>query len=161
MSQPIKPMPATDELKDYQAWVKKDPTITLMLYAQFNATPDLIVAMAKFFYPDFIVYEECIFFQHHSFDVANFNEWKKVLKGDLTQVELVMNHVHIDDLFRNFEKLLSDQNLFYIGNVLFNTWKTALNVSFPERKIKVIAPQSLEEMIEQEDFIITFCQVRD
>jgi hypothetical protein len=151
--------PDIDDLDDYREWYEKE-RISLKTYAAHKLTPDLAIAVTKLFMPDFMEYEGGIFFAD-DFREGTFHTWKKQLNGNMTEMEKVMNHRHIDDLLPGLEKPLSDRNLFYFGSVLYQMWKAALNLTFPEKHVVIVAPETMEQFLEEGDFVITFFQERN
>ena len=96
---------------------------------------DHAIAYAALFWPEFVVHDECIFFDVP--EERNYREWMENLNGDRTQVEQMLNHRHIADLFYNSEFKPSDEVLKYIGQLLFEMWTCKLKRDFPQAKIQV------------------------
>lgn len=57
--------------------------------------------------------------------------------GDLTAVEIVLNHRHILDLFSNSEFKPTRDLVLYLGRLLRDMWSRKLEGDFPGRPIIV------------------------
>jgi hypothetical protein len=152
----ILPNPDTESLKDFARW-HRDGNFSLWGYATANLTPDLLIAVSKLFWPDFILYEDCILWAHR-FSKENFLAWKAKLHDDLSAVEKLYNHEHLGEgLLQHLPEPLSDQNILYLKDTLVQIWGAALRSNFPDRKIEIEA----EFQEDSGDYVITFWQTRE
>jgi hypothetical protein len=140
---------------------QEDLAISLTNYAISELTPDLLIAVSKIFLPDFIEYEGGIFLADKLKPPMN-DSWLKRYRNNMSEAELLINHIHLGEDWQstgfvgktNAIASLSNQNLWYLGEVLVVTWKAALMAKFPERKF--IVQGNRDEQVG--DFIITFYQ---
>ena len=101
----------------------------------YIARYDHAIAYATLFWPDFILHDECVFLDPP--DAKTYSNWMVQCKGDRTQVEAVMNHHHIVDIFVNSEVEPSREIVLHLGRLLKDMWQCKLQASFPERRFKV------------------------
>ncbi|MEQ9666920.1 hypothetical protein [Coleofasciculus sp. G2-EDA-02] len=95
----------------------------------------MALAFTKLFLPDFVEHEEGIFLSE-AFNLEIYEQWKAQLREDITAIEQVMNHQHIDDLLPDAESVGID-NLFYLGQVIKQMWANHLKSLYPQRSFKV------------------------
>jgi len=101
------------------------------------------VAYGTLFWPDFVEYEDCVFFDHGNGAASMANNYKGFMaqtNGDKAAVEAVMNHRHILDLFPNAKQEASREMILYVGRLLKEMWQVKLDRDFPNRKITVSFP---------------------
>ena len=108
-----------------------DPESWIGCYARY----DLAIGYALLFWPDFVIYDECIFIREP--DKKIYASWMEQCKGDKTRVEGVMNHRHIVDMFLNSETKPTKDVVRHIGHLLKDMWSCRLKRDFPDRPIKV------------------------
>jgi len=146
--------PDLSELSDYAKWLHNRSNFSLLEYAAIKLTPDLAIASAKLFWPDFIAHEGGIFL-HYKFSVENFELWKNELNSDIQAVERMINHIHLaaDLLVSPFENL-NYTNIQYFASVLMRCWQCALETKYPNNRFEVIG----EKDGSFDDFVITFYQ---
>jgi hypothetical protein len=157
--QPLQP--DISELKDYQPWYQEGHD--LFTYASTILTPDLAIASTKLFWPDFVVYRDCIFLGASMSDRSKgiADDWITQLKANLTAVERVMNHQHVgEDLMREPFESLGYANVAYFAQILMKTWGAALRDQFPDRECVVEGWKEGSEEEGYQDYTITFFQKR-
>ena len=88
--------------------------------------------------------EDCVFFADR-FTKENYDAFMKQTNGDKRAVEVVMNHVHILDIFCNAQPRPNREMAVYVGRVLKDIWQTKLNRDFPKRNVTVSFPEEYEE----------------
>lgn len=128
-------------LKRFQNWMSKwnNPSLGLWDYAAYNSNPDLLLSIISILYPNTIEYENCIILEK-SFDKENFASWKKESYTN-TQIECVLNHLHIYDLFNNQEEGEEEhclENLEYLGKIIIKFWKVALTDKYPNKTFEFV-----------------------
>ncbi len=155
--------PDWNDLKDYASYGYdgQKPDISLVQYALTKLTPDLLVATTRLFFPEFVTHEQGVFLADR-FSVSLYKSWNRgKYKQDIPAIERIINHVHLAESFRNGFLQLNKQNLYYVGEVLVQTWKAALVYEFPERSFEVQGTPNEEGFSpDSGDFIITFWQGR-
>lgn len=55
----------------------------------------------------------------------------------MSAVQALVNHVHVEDLFRPVTGDMSTDNLCYVARVLGAAWKGRLETEFPDRRFSV------------------------
>lgn len=104
-------------------------------FLAFIANPSHVIAYATLFWPDFIIHDDCIFL--HKPNEHIYQQWLTTCKGDRTEVESVMNHLHLLDVFVNADSQPPKEALVHIGRVLSDMWQCRLRRDFPDRPIVV------------------------
>jgi hypothetical protein len=118
------------DLRDYLQWAAVNPGFSLTAYAYHKLTPDLTVAVTRLFFPSFTSHAGGVFFAD-GFDAVVFDQWMAHFHGDLTEVERMMNHRHVRDLFGCSEQM-SEAAIRYVGSILAQCWSCALRSQLPE-----------------------------
>ncbi|GEM_PF-4515579 len=131
-------------------------------YALWNSTPDVLMATAKFFYPDFFEHDDCVFWgtKFSKDGIKIYKKWMNNLKDDCIAVQRVMNHIHVSEDLGMIYTIgkpstigqLNTQNIYYLAEVLTQTWGLSLRNTFPDKTIHIEANRD-EEI---GDVIITF-----
>ncbi|WP_425146657.1 hypothetical protein [Deinococcus sp.] len=93
------------------------------------------IAYSTLFWPEFVEYESCIFWSN--FSPNSFDAWMKMLNGNKTRVEAVINHRHITDFFLNAEEKPSLEQIEYLGELLRKIWTLKLQNDFPLSDVRV------------------------
>ena len=92
------------DLKEYSSWNKgkaNDDKITLFDFATFIATPDMLFAISELFNPELFWFDGCCFIKE-KFSKEAYGSWKS--KGlEKTEIEKVMNHIHITSILQGEE----------------------------------------------------------
>jgi len=120
-----------------------------------SASFDLMIAASYLYWPEFVVYEGCVFkLPFTQNDRDNYHRLSRIENVSKSYIEERINNETIVDLFPNVSPTL-DQVLF-IGRTLSDAWKTKLSRDFPDRSF-VVSFQELEGD-KLEDYEITFFQ---
>ncbi|MEK4052154.1 hypothetical protein MHB84_00765 [Paenibacillus sp. FSL F4-0087] len=91
--------------------------------------------------PNFIEWDNCIFIDTSS--LSNTDSIGEIIYQDRTDLEVSINHYHVDDLWTGFK--------------LVSNWEENLKSNYPKREFILI----LSSTIEGEDVVIRFYQSRD
>lgn len=110
------------------------------------------IGYAELFWPTFEIYDGCVF--SAGFDKTTYEAWMKSTEGNKTSVQVVMNHLHILDLFPNVETDPSGKQVVHLGRKLKEIWEAKLRLDFPDYNIVVSFPE--EEYDDLLDYEITF-----
>lgn len=146
----IRLIPEASEL----AWV---PDLTPVGWVYYAGTPGQAIAYANLFWPKFTEHDGCIL-RDEAFEIENFNTWMQSTAGNRREVEAVINHVHILDIFGNEAATPTLQQVLCLGRFLKATWEAKLKLEFPSKDITVSFPEDPEpDLINYE---ITFFQNR-
>lgn len=114
---------------------------------------DHAVGYAQIFWPQFTIHDGCILFA--GFQVESFDAWMNQTSGQRRQVEAVMNHRHILDLFFGDETEVPREMVVHLGRTLREMWTAKLTRDFPNREIEVSFPE--ERYDDLLDYQITVC----
>ena len=118
---------------------------------------DHALGYAAIFWPDFVVYEGCIFVRLP--DPANFRDWLAQFRGDLTETEKMINHLHIADMFVNSDYPPTREILRHLGTIVRDMWECRLRRDFPDRRINVQFFEGDSASL-VDDYMITVYQLR-
>jgi hypothetical protein len=96
------------------------------------------------------------------FSEALFNQWNRgQYRNDMDAIERIINHVHLAEGYGHGFQQLNKQNLYYVGEVCVQTWKSALVYNFPDWSFTV---QGVTNEVgfgpDSGDFVITFWRNR-
>jgi hypothetical protein len=94
----------------------------------------LMVAM-QLIWPMFHEERGCVVLPS-SYDSTSLENWWNHLEGDRAQVEQVLNHLHLWDLFSTDE--VTESGFRHLGRTLALTWAAALAHQFPAREFNVV-----------------------
>jgi hypothetical protein len=110
----------------------------LWSYNNFVGSVQLAYSFASLFWPDFVEVDGALILKEH-YSPENFEHWREHFKGDLTGVEKMINHVHLEDLFMNGkgDYELDDRVWVTVMAVLEETWRASIKVRFPGENIVV------------------------
>ncbi len=111
-------------LDDFHAWNEGKTSaerISLLDYATFNATPELLFAFAALLLCDLIEVEGHYFIADR-FNRVFYERWKLQL-NDGKSVQRVMNHLHISTLLQNAE--LTDDLAKSCADLIASAWSEA------------------------------------
>jgi hypothetical protein len=117
---------------------------------------DHAIGYAALFWPDFVLYDDCLFVTEPS--PENYQEWMTRNDGDRTRVEAMINHRHIQDIFMNSEFEPTKEIVVHVGKLLKDMWQCKLQRDFPERRIRVEFYG--DDPIDLLDYVITVFQER-
>lgn len=96
----------------------------------------LAVACSYLLWPSLVEVNGCVILKER-FEPANFHEWWVKLSGNVPQVEGIINHVHLWDIFDPNEDDLPDGTLDELARVIARCWECALSEAYPSRSFEV------------------------
>jgi hypothetical protein len=103
-------------------------------YLAAHGTYELAAAFSRLFWPEFVEVEGCVLLAE-KYDAQNFVQWQHQLAGDRHQLEAVINHLHVYDLFPNDPGDHLDQAVLEdISQTLLRCWQAALHEAFPGKR---------------------------
>lgn len=120
-------------LPDVRSWAKSfDGPMSLLDYATHNVSIDTMYAITSLFWPRFIQVKGCILLPW-SYDESVFDKWWTKCGGRITDIEAVLNHLHLWDVFRSKNTDLPEIMQAYkeVGQKLSNAWRDQLAAMFP------------------------------
>ena len=123
-----------------------------------EGTNGILIATGAIYWPDFIVYRDCIIRDSAPRDhAANFD--RLITGGPIERgyVEERLNRLEIADIIQASEgDSLSMEQALYLGRTLEQTWKAKLALDFPNTEFYVSFIVHGED--EVSDLEVTFCQ---
>jgi hypothetical protein len=92
-----------EQLSDFMTWKGSGPlaaehSFTLLDYVMCVGTPDLLFAFVELLMPSLVFHEGHYFFAS-GFSIDTYEAWKKKVMS-ITDIQKVMNHIHIESLFQ-------------------------------------------------------------
>lgn len=146
-----------NSLKLFQKYKSEHGSLNsdLLEYASHNGSFDLLISFIEILYPDVIEYMDCIILKNN-FDEVNFNEWMEKLDNNKSQVESLLNHLHLYDLFSMDNDENELLNIEYSALMIMKFWKFSLEERYPNKVFE------FKFSTEPDDYgpTITFFQVR-
>ena len=115
------------------------------------------IGYSAFFWPEFEFYRELILWGGRPHSDKTIDNWISTLKGDLTAVEKMINHIHPCDFFLS-NRAKTVEQVLYLGQVLKEIWQAKLSRDFPDRHI--IVEFTAIDPNDATDYEITFYQER-
>ncbi len=126
-------------------------------WTSFEGNIKLAIGYSLMFWPDFMEHNGCVFTKD-GFSISNFNDWTGATYiKKFAQIERVLNHIHIMDLFSGDErnKINFDQ-IKYLGEKLCKIYAVKLKSDFPNREF--IFTFNINEELELDEYELTFYQ---
>lgn len=127
-------------LQEYIMLEKANPNnFTWWNYVNMKADIKTALGFAKFFYPELIEVENCIFIKD-CFSIKKYNQWKKVCNNEKITIEKAMNSYEIKDFFHintNYEDVYIEEQIQALGTILKKFWTLSFKERFPNRNITV------------------------
>lgn len=137
-------------------------TDNALVYYLSTLSLEQALALTSFLWPDFVEYKGCVILADR-FREDSFEEWFHELGGDLTAIEAMMNHFHIQDVclrfggtFKEGAEEIPFELLDEWGRVIAQMLECRLRHCYPNKSFKV----NYEQLLEEEDIIISFWQRR-
>ena len=99
---------------------------------------ELEYAFAALFWPELLEYQGGVFLAER-FNVETFQHWLNALDGNLTEVEAMLNHVYVAELFMNAvtDDVVPVHVYERFAESLANCWQAAAHAQFPALPINV------------------------
>lgn len=127
-------------VQEYIAWHRANPNnFTWWNYINMKADIKTALGFAKFFYPDIIEEDGCIFIKD-CFNIEKYGQWKEICGSDKSTLEKAMNSYELKDFFHintDYEDNYIDEQIQALGNVLRQFWTLSFKERFPTRNIIV------------------------
>jgi hypothetical protein len=117
---------------------------------------DHAIGYAAFFWPDFVLHDDCIFIDAPS--VENYENWMSKFQGNKANVEGMLNHRHILDFFCHSDVEPTREIVVHMCQILKDMWSCKLQRDFPDRHftVKCVGDESTDLL----DYQITVYQQR-
>jgi hypothetical protein len=146
-------------IPDLQNWRNRNSAnFSISDWTSIEGNIKLAIGYSYLFWPDFIEYDDCVFLKD-AFSVENFKEWTKTeYVVHFAQIESVINHIHILDLFTSEKQdEITYEQIKYLGNKIREIYNIKLKSDFPNRKFEVLfnGDEQLENLL---DYELTFFQ---
>lgn len=127
-------------VEEFTLWKEANPDgFTWWNYINMKSDITTTLGFAKFFYPDIIERNGCIFLKDN-FDEKRYKRWKAECGTDKSSLEKAMNSYELKDFFHinsDFEDKCINEKIITLGIVLKKFWLLSFNDRFPNRKINV------------------------
>lgn len=113
-----------------------------------------LIGYMELLWPTFVEHDGCIL--RVGFSEQSYKGFMKQTGGDKKSVEIVINHIHILDIFGNTDIVPTLEQVLHIGRKLKEIWACKLSSDFPGRQFVVSFPEDpTDDLINYE---ITFFQ---
>jgi len=122
-------------IPDYQRWVADlqlaPPNI--WSYLSNHSTAGMAALFSKLFWPDLVEVEGCILLAEQ-YSAEEFQAWASQFQHDRDDIERMINHTHVYDLFAGHGGTRTDERVWeYLGRALPACWRCALSTVYPSR----------------------------
>jgi len=107
-------------------------------YVNMKSDIQIELGFAKFFYPEIIEIDNCIFIKDN-FSSERYEQWK-VVCNDKKTLEKAINSYEIKEFFHmntDFEDKNINEQIQALGNILKKIWTLGFNERFPDMNIVV------------------------
>ncbi len=148
------------ELSEWRKNNSKDFSIEDWIISEGNVK--FTIAYSILFWPEFIEIDECVIYKNR-FDIDNFENWKNTeYIKNYAQIESVLNHIHILDLFATDEKKdeVNYEQILFLGNKICEMYLAKLQLEFPEKEF-VFEFNGNEKLVAFDEYEITFYQKKN
>jgi hypothetical protein len=148
------------ELTEWRKFNGNDFSIEDWIVSEGNIK--FLIAYSLILWPKFTEYDDCVILKNR-FDIQNFENWKNTeYVKSYAQIESVLNHIHILDLFGTDEKRdeINYEQIVFLGNKLCEIYSAKLKVDFPER-IFTFDFNGNEKLEATDEYEITFYQEKN
>jgi hypothetical protein len=97
--------------------------------------PEIALAVGHLLWPCFVEARGCVLRQD-AYSLQNLERWWNELDGDVACIESVVNHLHLWDVFPNYDASAAGV-VSELADLLVHTWSAALATEFSDRGIVV------------------------
>ncbi|WP_346848259.1 hypothetical protein [uncultured Clostridium sp.] len=126
-------------IEEYIIWQKANPkNFSWWNYVNMKSDIQIALGFAKFFYPEIIEIDNCIFIKDN-FSSERYEQWK-VVCNDKKTLEKAINSYEIKEFFHmntDFEDKNINEQIQALGNILKKFWTLGFNERFPDMNIVV------------------------
>jgi hypothetical protein len=124
------------DLPAFQRWSGQfTPPMDTHDYIVHNIDVTTAAILSDLFFPRLILVRDCILLAD-KYEESNFEEWWTSLEGRTENIERVINHVHLWDLFEP-DGPAEEQALDMLAQRMASIWKFEADQQFPDRRIVV------------------------
>jgi len=146
-------------IPDLKDWKKENgDSFGIRDWISCEGNVKLGIGFSMIFWPEFIEHEGCVIISNR-FSQDNFDNWKSAeYVKNYRQIESVLNHTHILDLFswEKQEEMVVEQVKF-LGEKMKEMYQAKLKFEFPNKEFEVVfnGKEDLEDLI---DYEVSFSQ---
>ncbi len=126
----------SSDLPAFQEWSQKfTPPMDSRDYVVHNVDVTAAVILSDLFYPELVIVRGCLLLADQ-YEHDNFTEWWTTLEGNTQDIERVVNHLHIWDLFTPAGPI-EEQALELLAQRVAQAWQMHAERQFPDRTVTV------------------------
>jgi hypothetical protein len=114
------------------------------------------IAYGELYWPTFVEHDGCVF--RASIDDEVYRTFLEQTGGDKSSTEMVINHIHIIDLFASSDSTPTLNQALHLGRLIKAMWAAKLIVDYPGRAM--IVSFSEDDFDSLLDLEVTFFQKR-
>jgi hypothetical protein len=130
------------QLKKWQAQFDDSMGVWNFLSREGSAT--LAIAYSTLFWPSFIEVQSCVLLRHR-YKEETFIKWLDHFGGRARDVEAMINHVHLWDLFDPESEGVPEEAMEDLAYIVSKCWEAALRDSFPSRSFEVTVSSTADD----------------
>lgn len=129
------PAPDWKAVPELRRWSQDEAGPSLWHYVAEGGTFGHAVAVLALCSPELVEERGCVLLAEH-LDQENFDTWWSSLRGRVADVERIVNHVHLWDVFSDLDDV-PDQAVELFAARLATVWRAVLAHRFPDRAFVV------------------------
>lgn len=114
-----------------------DGPLGIFDYLSMRGGPTLALAFAELFWPRFVEIRGCVLLKER-YEASNFETWWEKLSGHTHEIEAMINHIHLWDLFDLDEEAVPEAAMEELVEVIGLCWGCALRHTYPGRRFDVV-----------------------
>ncbi len=130
------------DIPEYLQWLRdiNGRNITPLSYISHKYDLQQVLLLSSLFSPDFVEYKASVFIKYQ-FSQDGVDDWERRLDGKMSEVQKVMNHLHISQLFVNDDpnEDINFELLKMLCDIIAACWRGALLSAYPDRNFSVEA----------------------
>jgi len=124
------------DLPQVAAWRESaGESLGLIDYVGERVGPSAAISVAGLLWPRLVRVQDCILIADR-YDAKTFEAWKERLSSR-ADIEAMINHVHLWDVFGDAQDAVPDEALAFLGEVMCKTWRAAAAEAFPKEPMEV------------------------
>jgi len=126
----------TERYKSWEAEWGSREGLDYFSYISEKCHPEDALIICGLLFPVFVEEEGGVFLDGR-FEQENFRRWSKQLNGVISDIERLINHVHVYDIFAGCSEDVPEEVFDKLSKIIGFCWDIALKSKFPDKKFKV------------------------
>lgn len=119
-----------DKFERWRSMWKSKETVDIYSYIKASFHPEDALIFCRILFPDVVFYNGGYFLEMN-FEEKKVLEWFNSMDGGRQEVEKIVNHIHVYDIFDGCQEDVRDDIFEQLAKIISFSWKIALQESFP------------------------------